>query len=60
MMKRIMTAVLTAVLIGTLTPATFAFAQGNDPDAQPITETTVTETEESTENTAESADAEES
>ena len=34
MMKRMMAAVLAAVLIGTLTPATFAFAQGNDPDAQ--------------------------
>jgi len=33
MMKRVMAAVLAAVVIGTMTPATFAFAQGNDPDA---------------------------
>ena len=60
MMKRMMAAVLAAVLIGTLTPATFAFAQGNDPDAQAAAETTATETEESTENADESADAAES
>ena len=59
-MKRMMAAVLAAVLIGTLTPATFAFAQGNDPDAQAAAETTATETEESTENADESADAAES
>lgn len=60
MMKRVMTAILAAVLIGTMTPATFAYAQGNDPDAQVATEKTAAETEESAEKAAESTDAGES
>lgn len=57
MKKRVMAFVLAAVVIGTLTPATFAFAQGNDPDAQVVTETSETETEKNAEKSADSADA---
>ena len=60
MMKRVMATLLAAVLIGAVTPVTFAYAQGNDPDVQVVTEEPATETEENAEETTVSADAGES
>lgn len=60
MMKRIMAAVLAALVIGTMTPATFAFAQGNDQDAavSESTETTAVDDAENPDAEEETAETE--
>ena len=57
MMKRVIAAVMAAVLIGTMTPATFAYAQGNDPDAAAVTQTTKTDAAENVEKPDNAAEA---
>ena len=57
MMKRAMAAILAAILIGAITPATFAYAQGNDPDAAAVSQITETNTAEDAEKSDDEAEA---